>query len=144
MPKQNIVLSSLFYEKELAGKVWVLWTCDQQFLENQRTGFHSTIDLKKPKELVKEPSPQSFGFFTSSSIKPIKFFEIFQKPKLGIYFRNLSKTLKRRFFDSKFFQKTKTVVKKRNQINNYFILVLSCLYMASYMMAGYRHDHHAF
>jgi hypothetical protein len=52
-----------------------------------------TVDLKKPKELVKEPSSQSFGSFTSSSIKPVRFFENFQKPKTDIYFRNLSKTL---------------------------------------------------
>jgi hypothetical protein len=43
--------------------------------------------------LVKEPSSQSFGSFTSSSIKPVRFFENFQKPKTDIYFRNLSKTL---------------------------------------------------
>ncbi len=79
-----------------------------------------TIDLKKPKELVKEPSPQSFGSFTSSSIKPVSFFENFQKPKTRIYFRNLSKTLNHRSFDFNFFQKARAVIKKRNQINKLF------------------------
>jgi hypothetical protein len=65
-----------------------------------------TVDLKKPKELlVKEPSPQSFGSFTGSSIKPIRFFEKLKKPKIGIYFRNLSKTLNQRSFDSDFLKK---------------------------------------
>ncbi len=125
MPKQKQrFIFSFFRKKELASKVWVLWIHDQQFKKNQRTGFHSTVDLKKPKELVKEPSPQSFGSFTSSSIKPIRFFENFQKPKTGIYFRNLSKTLNQRSFDSDFFQKARAIAKKRNQIDNYFILVL--------------------
>jgi hypothetical protein len=92
-------------KKELEGKVWVLWNHDQQVLENQRTGFHSTVDLKKPKVWIKEPSPQSFGSFTSSSIKPIRFFQKFQKPETGIYFRNLSKILNQRSFDSDFFSK---------------------------------------
>jgi hypothetical protein len=70
-----------FLKKELEGKVWVLWTHDQQFLENQWTGFHSTVDLKKPKELVKGPSPQSFGSFTSSSINQLGSLKIFKNPK---------------------------------------------------------------
>jgi hypothetical protein len=43
------------------------------------------VDLKKPKELVKEPSPQSLGSFSSSSMKEVRLFENFQKPKIGIY-----------------------------------------------------------
>jgi hypothetical protein len=58
------------------------------------------VDLKKPKELVKELSPQRFGSLTSSSIKPVRLFENFQKPKIGIYFRNLSKILNQKSFDS--------------------------------------------
>jgi len=51
---------------------------------------------------VKEPSPQSLGCFTSSSIKQVRFFENFEKPKIGIYFRNLSKTLNEKSFDCDF------------------------------------------
>jgi hypothetical protein len=43
------------------------------------------VDLKKPKELVKKPSPQSLGSFSNSSIKEVKLFENFQKPKIGIF-----------------------------------------------------------
>jgi hypothetical protein len=39
-----------------------------------------SLVTKKPKELVKEPNPQSFGCFTSFSIKLVKFFQNFQKP----------------------------------------------------------------
>jgi hypothetical protein len=59
-------------------------------------------NLKKPKELVKELSPQRDGSFTSSSIKPVRFFENFQKLKIEIYFRKFSKTLNQRSFDSDF------------------------------------------
>jgi len=58
----------------------------------------------------------------------LRFFENFQKPKTGIYSRNLSKTLNQRSFDSEFFQKARTIVKKKNQIDNYFILVLVFFY----------------
>jgi hypothetical protein len=60
------------------------------------------VDLKKPKELVEEPSPQSFGSFSNSSIKEVRLFENFKKRKIGIYFRNLSKTLNQKSFDSDF------------------------------------------
>ncbi len=86
-----------------------------------------TVDLKKPKELVKEPSPQSFGSFTASSIKPIKFFEHFRKPKIGIYFRNLSKSLNQRSFDSDFFLKSRAVI-KINLKNKLFIFLFFIFY----------------
>jgi hypothetical protein len=40
------------------------------------------VDLKKPKELVKEPSPQSLGSFSNSSIKEVRLFENFKNRKL--------------------------------------------------------------
>jgi hypothetical protein len=40
-----------------------------------------------------------------------------------IYFRNLSKTLNLKSFDFEFFQKAKTILEKRNQINKFFILI---------------------
>jgi hypothetical protein len=82
------------------------------------------VNLEKPKELIKEHSPQSFGSFTSSCIKSVRFYEKFQRPKTEIYFKNLSNTLSQRSFDSEIFQKARAVLKKRNQINNYLLLIL--------------------
>jgi hypothetical protein len=56
--------------------------CENRLKNNLTKNCESgkiTVDLKKPKELVKEPSTQSFGSLTSSSIKPVRFFENFQK-----------------------------------------------------------------
>jgi serine/threonine protein kinase len=47
--------------------------------------FSHNCRSEKTKELVKEPSPQSLGSFSSSSMKEVRLFENFQKPKIGIY-----------------------------------------------------------
>jgi hypothetical protein len=94
------------------------------FHKIKRLVFTHNCKYQKTKKIgQKNVTPKALVLLLFFSIKPIRFFEIFQKPQTRIYCRSFSKTLNLGPLILIFFQKAKIVIKKRNQIKNHLIFL---------------------